>query len=571
MKSDGNAGDLRSVRKGGRTPFPAALSAASTSGLPLDLLQEASKRLGWAGLAYAGTFFLAYFGADLFFSASESTVLPEQGLFHAERALQTIVAILSIALGLAVFLLSRYGRMRPQTLLDFGLVFEVVGAFGISMSTFWGIYSQWDGVFATEFSGIPWECVWIILFPFLAPNTPGKTLLASLAAASTGMLTVTLSKAAGLTSPEVPLGLLFGWFLFTTYLCAGLAFVISRTVYRFGKRYGRLRDVGSYQLVKPLGEGGMGEVWMARHRMLARPAAVKLIRPEVLGRDEDSRNIILRRFEREARATAALDSKHTITLYDFGITEQGAFYYVMELLKGLNLDALVERFGPVPAARTVHLMRQVCHSLGEAHVSGMIHRDIKPANIHVCRLGPDYDFVKVLDFGIVKAIEAHGRRGTELTADGIAVGTPAFMAPELALGKPDVDGRVDIYGLGCVGYWLLTGEPVFDAEIPLANVVAHVQEQPIPPSQRTELEVPEPLERIILSCLEKDPAGRPQSAAELDALLVECGLEAGWSQNQAAEWWSLHMPESEFPTLDAEGEALAERELLTVIRWAGDL
>lgn len=301
----------------------------------------------------------------------------------------------------------------------------------------------------------------------------------------------------------------------------------------------------------------MGEVWVAKHTMLARPAAVKLIKPEMLGDDESSRKTAVRRFEREAQATAALKSYHTIDLYDFGVTEDGAFYYVMELLQGLSLDSLVDRFGPVESGRAVYLLRQACHSLGEAHACGMVHRDIKPANIHVSRVGPDfrYDFVKVLDFGLVKSRDEQQAGGTELTAEGIATGTPAFMAPEMALGKTTIDGRADIYCLGCVGYWLLTGQRVFERENALATVLAHVQEQPIPPSQRTELEISAELERAILACLEKDPADRPQSAAELDEMLHASGCESEWTMQRARDWWGLRDVD------EVWGEAYCEQEV----------
>jgi hypothetical protein len=548
------------LRKASETPTPSAdIMGASVTGLPADIIQEASKRLGWAGLIYSGTFFLAFFGGQLLTSAS--------GIGQdRDYTLHMIVALVSIAVGLAVFLLARFVKIRPDLLLDLGLIFEVVGAFGISMSTFWGIWPEWSASELGDFTGIPWECVWIIIFPLLAPNTPGKILLASLAAASTGPLTVVLSKSFGATSPDVPTAMVFGYFLATTYLCAGIAFVISGVVYKIGCRLKKAQEIGSYQLVRPLGHGGMGEVWMAKHSMLARPAAIKLIRPETLGADPASRTTVLRRFEREAQATAALRSYHTIQLYDFGITQEGSFYYVMELLKGLNLDALVKRFGPIPAARGVHLLRQVCHSLEEAHESRLIHRDIKPANIYTCRLGLEHDFVKVLDFGLVKASGKRDAGAAELTAEGMATGTPAFMAPEMALGKGEIDGRVDIYGLGCVGYWLLTGQRVFEGDSPLATVVAHVQEKPVPPSQRTELDIPDSLERIIMSCLEKDPAGRPQSAGDLNAQLAACDLDESWTAKRAKEWWTLHMPESEFAAMEAESTDLAEASLLTVQR-----
>ncbi len=521
------------------TPIPAgsALAGASTGGIPPDLLAEAAKRLGWAGLLYSLTFFLGSFGPHL---VASPEIIPDHSIW--ERGLQTYISIASIALGLLVFLFARFSRLEPQLLLDLGLVFEVVGAFGISMAQFWGFFPRWHPSLLENFYGIPWECVWILIFPLIAPNTPGKTLLASLAAASTGILTIALSKTAGLTDPATPMSIVVIYFAFSTYVCAGLAYFISRTVYRIGRRLKQARDIGSYHLLRPLGEGGMGEVWLARHRMLARPAAIKLIRPEALGSEGVGARTVLERFEREARATAALGSNHTVTIFDFGITEDGAFYYVMELLDGLNLDQLVTRFGPLPHARAVFLLRQACHSLGEAHQRGLIHRDVKPANIYVCRQGPDCDFVKLLDFGLVKS--AGGQRGAELSAEGIAAGTPAFMAPEVATGAPYIDARVDIYGLGCVAYWLLTGQPVFLRDTPLATIVAHVQDEPIPPSRMAEIEVPHALDSIILRCLEKDPQDRPASVRLLTEMLAEVELQTPWDQLKAAEWWRLHLPES---------------------------
>ncbi len=547
--------DPLTLRKGSFTPTPTG-SGVSFSALPADLLQEASKRLGWAGLVYSGTFLFASVVPHII------TVALVPGHSLTDRLFQQIISVISIVVGVAVFALSRHARVRPDVLLDIGLVFEVVGAFGISMAQFWGIFPEWRGQAYEEYMGIPWECVWIVMFPLIAPNTPGKTLLASLGAASTGLLTFMLSMSVGATDPTTPMSVVVVYFGFTTYLCAAIAFFISRAVYRFGSQLNKAREVGSYQLVRPLGEGGMGEVWLARHCMLARPAAIKLIRPEVLGYDEAGRRNACRRFEREARATAALDSCHTITVYDFGITAEGSFYYVMELLKGLSLDVLVRRFGPVKPSRVVHFLRQACHSLGEAHSRGLIHRDIKPANIFTCRSGPEYDFVKVLDFGLVKARDSAEAGGTELTAEGVTAGTPAFMAPEMALGKSDLDGRADLYALGCVGYWLLTGQRVFAEDTPLATVVAHVQEKPTPPSVRTELEIPESLERAIMACLEKDRADRPASAAELDAMLAAVVLDEPWTPEDARQWWKLHL--SEIETHDEAGETESHQGILHV-------
>jgi eukaryotic-like serine/threonine-protein kinase len=284
----------------------------------------------------------------------------------------------------------------------------------------------------------------------------------------------------------------------------------------------------------------MGEVWRARHRMLARDSAIKLIRPEMLisqpGKDA---KIIRRRFEQEAKVTAALRSPHTVELYDFGISEDGGFYYVMELLNGIDLETLVSQFGPQPAGRVVELLRQVCQSLAEAHRAGLVHRDIKPTNIFLCRMGIQYDFVKVLDFGLVKTVLSEGE--SRMTRDGVTTGTPAYMAPEVAMASDQVDGRADLYGLGCVAYWLLTGNLVFDQKGAMAMVMAHVQETPVLPSKRTELAIPEALDRAVMACLAKKPADRPATAEALVAMLDGCNDT--WTPRDAETWWLMNRPE----------------------------
>ena len=242
---------------------------------------------------------------------------------------------------------------------------------------------------------------------------------------------------------------------------------------------------------------------------------------------------MLRRFEREAQATAALSSPHTIRLFDFGVTHEGTFYYVMELLSGRDLESLVREFGPVPANRAIHLLRQVCHSLADAHARGLVHRDIKPANIYVCRMGLEYDFVKVLDFGLVKFNDKSASsvaQETMLTASNTTTGTPAFMAPEVILGQTDVDRRADVYALGCVAYYLLTGQFVFEADTPMKMFLHHVQTTPTPPSQRTELPIPRELDDLVMACLEKDPNKRPQDAERLFEMACHCGCERGLGQ-----------------------------------------
>jgi serine/threonine-protein kinase len=309
------------------------------------------------------------------------------------------------------------------------------------------------------------------------------------------------------------------------------------------------RTFGSYQLETLLGRGGMGEVWRARHRLLARRAAIKLVRPEVLGGDARRRQTAVARFEREAQATAYLRSGHTVALYDFGVSDAGIFYCVMELLEGLDADALVRTYGPLPADRVVYLLLQICDSLAEAHAAGLIHRDIKPSNIHICRYGRAVDFVKVLDFGLVKPRNAGN---VQLTSDQIVSGTPAFMSPEQALGDSPIDARSDLYALGCVAYWLLTGQHVFEGDSGLAVMMQHVKDVPVPPSTRTELPVPAGLEAIIMRCLDKDPVRRPQSADDLADLLRALPESRTWSQQRAQDWWNLHQPPRE-PDSDQSG------------------
>ncbi len=315
-------------------------------------------------------------------------------------------------------------------------------------------------------------------------------------------------------------------------LMLGAAVTISQVVTRLGQQVTREREMGSYRLGELLGKGGMGEVYLATHRMLARPAAIKLIRPEVLA-DGDAAlaQTAVARFRREAEVAAALRSPHTVELYDFGVTDEGTFYLVMELLEGQNLERLVRDQGPLSPARTIYILRQVCESLVEAHSYGLVHRDIKPANIHLGRLGLKEDFVKVLDFGLVRSVE--GPSEESLTgAAGMTPGTPGYMAPEMA-NERTVDGRADIYSLGCVAYYLLTGRLVFQGDTPLQTILKHLQQQPEPPSLVSHRPIPPALEELVLACLAKRPEDRPPSAAVLSHRLAEVGRELGVAEEVA--------------------------------------
>ncbi|HEV3445392.1 MAG TPA: serine/threonine-protein kinase [Gemmataceae bacterium] len=289
------------------------------------------------------------------------------------------------------------------------------------------------------------------------------------------------------------------------------------------------KQLGQYRLIGRLGAGGMGEVYLAEHRMLKRLCAIKFIQPEQAGDPQ-----VLARFEREVRMTARLSHWNTVEIYDYGRTEDGTFFYVMEYLPGLSLEELLERHGPLPAARVVHLLRQTCQALREAHGIGLIHRDIKPGNIFAAQRGALYDVAKLLDFGLVKPMAETS--SARLTQEGAISGTPLFMSPEQARDGNDVDARSDIYSLGAVAYTLLTGRPPFDGSNPLEVMIAHARDEVAPPSQ-LRAGVPADLEQVILRCLAKRPEDRFQDTESLEEALAECAAAEQWTQAHAAWWW----------------------------------
>lgn len=290
------------------------------------------------------------------------------------------------------------------------------------------------------------------------------------------------------------------------------------------------RQLGQYRLKQMLGSGGMGEVYLAEHEMMKRPCAIKIIRPEKAGNPK-----VLARFEREVRATAKLSHWNSIDIYDYGRTEDGTFYYVMEFLPGHNLGELVEGHGPLPPARIVHLMRQVCDALSEAHEHGLIHRDIKPANIFCAYRGGQFDVAKLLDFGLAKPTAEPEDVG--LTQEGAVTGSPLFMSPEQATGSDQVDARSDIYSLGAVMYYMATGQPPFNYQQPIKVMVAQASETPRPPRDLNP-DIPVELEEIILRCLEKQPEDRVQDALALREMLEQVPATEDWSSSIAAQWWT---------------------------------
>jgi len=306
-------------------------------------------------------------------------------------------------------------------------------------------------------------------------------------------------------------------------------------------------SIGSYKLIERIGAGAMGEVWKAKHKLLARPAAIKIIRAETLG-DAEMAATAVARFRREAEMTSRLTSPHTVQLHDFGVGADGAFYYVMELLQGMDLERIVDKFGPMPPARVIPIIQQACRSLAEAHGLGLVHRDIKPANLYLACLGGQPEFLKVLDFGLVKADA--GGDDTKLTIAGSSGGTPEYIAPEVAMNDAKVDGRADLYSLGCAAFFLLTGKPVFKGTNVMRTIMRHVQETPVAPSTLSPGPLPAALDEVVLACLAKSPGKRPESATELFRRLAAIEIDEPWPEDAAIAWWQEHLPRALDPHRD---------------------
>jgi tRNA A-37 threonylcarbamoyl transferase component Bud32 len=511
---------------------PVGLSTpGQPSELPPDLLRQASRRLQILALVGAGLWIL---GPTFGHLAMYLTDNPRWAVFDGTETICAIAVLIS--LGLYAYL--RTGDRDPAFLMNLGLAYMVACTAAIGLMSHWGSFSTTPAYGSPMLS---WSGPVILMFAALVPASLQKMLVAGFIAASMDPLGMIVAQAAGVYQFG-PLGHAF-LMHYPTYLLLGVAVIISQVVTRLGRQVARERELGSYRLGELLGQGGMGEVYRATHRMLARPAAIKLIRPEMLAKqDPAGAQLAVARFHREAEAAAKLRSPHTVELYDFGVTEDGTtLYFVMELLEGMDLETLVRREGPLPQKRVIHILRQACDSLEEAHMSGLVHRDIKPANVHTGRVGLRHDFVKVLDFGLVKSVGPGAGVDSMATAAGLTPGTPAYMAPEVALGET-VDGRSDLYALGCVAYYLLTGQLVFEAANGFQMLAKHIDQPPVPPSQRTELEVAAELDRVVLACLAKRPEDRPQSAAELDRMLSEIEIEP-WSEEEATRWWRAHQPQ----------------------------
>jgi serine/threonine-protein kinase len=323
----------------------------------------------------------------------------------------------------------------------------------------------------------------------------------------------------------------FAYMVLASIFCLGvlvLVTLVSRTIFGLRERVREAFQLGQYTLLEKLGEGGMGVVYKARHATLRRPTAIKLLPAERAGEHN------LARFEREVQLTSQLTHPNTIAIYDYGRSADGVLYYAMEYLDGLDLETLVALDGPQPAARVVHILTQVCSALAEAHTVGLIHRDIKPGNVLLCQRGGEPDVAKVLDFGLVKELGGQGDAAAS-TVDQI-IGTPLYMSPEAILTPTKLDARSDLYAVGAVGYFLLTGEPPFSGASVVEVCSHHLHSVPPPPSERVGRTLSPELDAVILRCLQKEPAQRPESARALVHQLRACAITR-WDLEVAAEWW----------------------------------
>jgi serine/threonine-protein kinase len=370
----------------------------------------------------------------------------------------------------------------------------------------------------------------IVLYGVFIPNTWKRC---TLFVGSTALAALLLTVIPSLMDERLRAHLPRMVMMLTMILMAASAIAIfgSRRISTLQQEASKFRKLGQYRLQERLGTGGMGEVYMAEHVLLRRPCAIKLIHPELSG---DARQ--LSRFEREVRAMATLTHWNTVEVFDYGHTEDGVFYYVMEYLPGQNLDTLVTRNGPLPPGRVVHLLRQVCLALREAHGIGLLHRDIKPSNIIACHRGGFHDVVKLLDFGLVQ--DQGLNKELKLTIQGTILGSPPFMSPEQSRGR-DLTSASDIYGVGAVAYFLLTGQPPFVRETVMELLIAHAND-PVTPPREHRPDIPHDLEAVVLRCLDKNLDKRFADAESLEKALASCSCAGEWTEEMAAEWWRTH-------------------------------
>jgi eukaryotic-like serine/threonine-protein kinase len=437
--------------------------------------------------------------------------------------------LLATAIALGVWRLARSLELGPMAL----SLLDTLGTLGICvalavMGHRFGEEHEW-GAFAGIFAVFHVTMARAIIVPSSARRT---LIVTGLSFAGLVASQILMPGSSTTVSADAPHWLAIVPTLTWSSTVTALATLASKVIYGLSERVFEARRLGQYTLDEKIGEGGMGEVYRASHALLRRPTAIKLLSGQHVS-DEQAR-----RFEKEVQLTARLTHPNTISIYDYGRTPEGTFYYAMELLDGITLEQLVERHGAQPASRVIHILLQICGALREAHEAGLIHRDIKPANAVLCCRGGLFDVVKVLDFGLVKQITSDARVSLS-NADAI-VGTPLFMSPEEISSPASVGARSDLYSLGAVAYYLLCGAPVFEGSNVIEVCGHHLHTPPAPLSQRAPQPVPRDLEAIILECLAKAPDARPASAEHLGERLRRCADAGAWREQDARGWWRTH-------------------------------
>ena len=522
------------ITRGGRR-LTSPVTDRTTPSLPLSVLRQASRRLQAVCVVLFTFLSVGWLGGNWL-----------DGDLRSEFTdpLQFGPGLTMMTASLIVLALVRSPRLSPHRVITVGLVYQVIISFCIPISEYWTTFrGMTAGSINDDVVGLSMVAVWMLFFAVLVPARPRHALVALVLSGASVPATMGLLARVG-DAPELPAEQFIAVFVFPYAAVVVMSYIAARIIYGLGRDVLQAEELGSYQLQELLGRGGMGEVWKATHTMLARPAAIKLIRADILEDDPDGLEVAIRRFEREAQATASLQSPHTVELYDYGVSDDGSFYYVMELLDGIDLESIVERFGPLPAERVVHILSQACLSLGEAHRRGLIHRDLKPANMYLCQRAFEADFLKILDFGLVRQTAVASQREEPLTKTGLLAGTPGYMAPEMAMGDENMDGRVDIYALGCVAYKLLSGHRVFEEKNAVATIFAHVNTAPQALSSVSEMVIPRELDELILACLSKNPDDRPREVQDVAHELARMPLPHPWTRERAAEWWRTHLPET---------------------------
>jgi serine/threonine-protein kinase len=492
-----------------------------------SLLQSRLRLLSVIGIFFFLTFAILLQATPAYWRLSDSL----------GRILLIVTTVTWLGCGAAVWMPRAVSlkRLRFIELLVFGISLTYFAKFRYT-GLIRGMEQAWEATgnrafFATQF-GMATNTLWcylIVCYGVLIPNTWRRCVVV-VAAMVLGSLAILLL--AGLRNEAVGehLPMLMAYTSLGLIVSAALAVFGSFKISTAEQKAFAARKLGEYRLKERLGSGGMGEVYLAEHALLKRPCAVKVIRP---GRTADSQ--VLRRFEREVTVMAQLRHANTAEIYDYGHADDGTFYYVMEYLPGLNLDELITRHGPQPAARVIFFLRQLCGALAEAHGIGFVHRDLKPSNVIVCKHRGLHAMVKLLDFGLVCSLERPQSEGTQLTHEGVILGTPEYMSPEQARGAAMVDTRSDLYSLGILAYFLLTGRPPFVGST-LTTLIAHLND-PMPPLSDRRPQVPADLAAVVERCLAKDPCERFADAEHLDAALAACASAAQWTETEEEAWW----------------------------------